>query len=190
MTAYVVLLRGVNLGPHRRVPSSTLREAAEAAGLADARTHLASGNLVVTTGTSGARSEADVARLVHDGLAERLDLDVPAVALALDRLTAVVAANPFPDAAREDPAHLLVLVPLGTLGTDGAEGLAALALAHPGRERLAVAEGVVFVHHVDGIGRSRLTTDVLDRAAGSPLTGRNWTTTTRLLELARAAAAS
>ena len=35
----------------------------------------------------------------------------------------------------------------------------------------------------DGIGRSRVTTAALAKAAGTPVTGRNWNTVTRLLEL-------
>src|ERR687891_578122 len=97
MTAYVVLLRGVNLGPHRRVSAADLRGAAQDAGLADVRTLLTSGNLVVTTGT---RSAEEVARLVHDGLSTRLGIDVPAVALTTSRLADIVRANPFTAAAR------------------------------------------------------------------------------------------
>jgi uncharacterized protein (DUF1697 family) len=182
MTAYVVLLRGVNLGPHRRVSAADLRGAAQDAGLADVRTLLTSGNLVVTTGTSGARSAEEVARLVHDGLSTRLGIDVPAVALTTSRLADIVRANPFTAAAREDPSHLQVHVPLGQVD---AAGIARIDLSVPGRELVAVEKGVVYVHYVEGIGRSRLTTDVLDKAAGSPMTGRNWNTVTRLLEVAQ-----
>ncbi|WP_125776788.1 DUF1697 domain-containing protein [Antribacter gilvus] len=182
MSAFVVLLRGVNLGPHRRVPAADLRGVAQDAGLADVRTLLTSGNLVVTPGTSGATVADDVARLVHDGLTSRLDLDVPAVALSATRLAAVVRDNPFPAAAREDPSHLQAHVPFGPVDE---AGVARLDLRHPGRERIAVAEGVVYVHYVDGIGTSRLTADVLDKAAGTMLTGRNWNTVTRLLEMTR-----
>ncbi|PZR55040.1 hypothetical protein DNL40_01190 [Xylanimonas oleitrophica] len=179
---FVVLLRAVNLGPHHRVPAADLRAAATAAGLADARTYAASGNLVATAGASGATSETAVADLVSRALEERLGEPFPAVALSLERLEAVVAANPFTAAARDHPAQLQVHVPFGTLD---AAGVARLALANPGRELLTVASGVLYVHYVDGIGTSRITAKVLERAAGTVLTGRSWSTTTRLLTMAR-----
>lgn len=185
MTAYAVLLRGVNLGPNRRVSAADLRGAAQDAGLADVRTLLNSGNVVVTEGTSGARSAQDVARVLHEALSARVGLDVDVVALTADRLAAIVKANPFTAAARSDPSHLQVHVPVGPAGPIDAAGIARIDLSVPGRELVAVDEGVVFVHYVDGIGRSRLTTDILDRAAGGPLTGRNWNTVTRLLEMLR-----
>ncbi|GAA1852616.1 DUF1697 domain-containing protein [Myceligenerans crystallogenes] len=180
MAAYVVLLRGVNLGPHRRVPAADLRGAALDAGFADVRTLLNSGNLVLTTGTSGAVTADDVARLVTDQLTGRVDTEVPAIALTSDRVLAVVAENPFPAAARQDPSHLQAHVPFGTVNE---AGIARFDLQHRGREHIGVADGIVYVHYVDGIGRSKITADALDRAAGTTLTGRNWNTITRLVEM-------
>ena len=59
-------------------------------------------------------------------------------------------------------------------------GIARLDLASPGREMLATAAGVLYVHYVDGIGRSKLTPKVIDRAVGAPTTARNWNTITKL----------
>ncbi|MFP3713039.1 DUF1697 domain-containing protein [Puerhibacterium sp. TATVAM-FAB25] len=187
MTAstYVVLLRGVNLGPHRRVPAVDLRAAAADAGLAPARTVLSSGNVVgraPAPGGSGPATEAEVAARVAAGLEERLGQVVPAVAVRADRLAEVVAANPFPDAARDDPSHLLAYVPAGPVDPDG---IARLAQEHAGPERLALAAGALVVEYPAGLASSRLTSARIDRAAGTWLTGRSWNTVTRLLALAR-----
>lgn len=179
ITTYVVLLRGVNLGPHRRVSADDLRSAAADAGLADARTYATSGNVVAAAPVD--TSAADVAAKVSAALAERLGAEVPSVALDAGRLAAIVAANPFPAAARDDPAHLQVHV--GQEPVD-ATGIARLDLANPGRELLAVVDGVLYVHYQDGIGRSRLTAAALDRATGTWTTGRNWNTVLRLHAMA------
>ena len=133
MTAYVVLLRGVNLGPYRRVSAADLRGAAQDAGLADVRTLLTSGNLVVTTGTSGAGSAEEVARLVQNGLSTRLGIDVPAVALTTSRLADIVRANPAAGCVwhrraprggcgRRRPGAVPVRVSRGHLGPGGVPG--------------------------------------------------------------------
>lgn len=180
MAAFVVLLRGVNLGPNRRVPAADLRGAALDAGFATVRTLLNSGNVVLTSGTSGAELPDDVARLLTGNLAERVGADVPAIALTANRLRTIAAENPFAAAAREDPSQLQVHVPFGTVDE---AGIARLDLRHPGREHIGVAAGVVYVHYVDGIGRSKLTTSALDTAAGTTLTARNWNTITRIREI-------
>lgn len=180
MAAFVVLLRGVNLGPHRRVPAADLRGAALDAGFADVRTLLNSGNLVLTTGTSDAVTADDVARLLTDRLTARVDAEVPAIALTAERVRAIAAENPFPAAAREDPSHLQAHVAFGAVDEPG---IARFNLRHRGREHIGVADDVVYVHYVDGIGGSKITAAALDQAAGTTLTGRNWNTITRLLEM-------
>lgn len=177
MTCLAILLRGVNVGPGLRVTAADLRGAAADAGLGTVRTLLNSGNLVVTPGTSGATGAGDAARLVQQHLTERMGQDVPAVGLSAAQLDAIALANPFPVAAREDPSHLQVHVPFGDLDE---AGVARLDLANAGREMLAAAAGVLYVHYVDGIGRSRLTAKIIDRAVGMPTTARNWNTIIRL----------
>lgn len=181
--SYAALLFAVNVGG-RKVPSTRLRALAGELGFAAPRTIVNSGNLVVAAGGSGARSAADVARLVHDGVVEEFGVDATVVVLTTAQLERIVADVPWPKAAREDPSHVLVLV--GEEPVDAA-GIARLDLSTAGRESLAVAHGVLYARYPDGIGRSPLTTTVLSRAAGTPVTGRNWNTVTRLLELAREA---
>jgi uncharacterized protein (DUF1697 family) len=177
MVSFAVLLRAVNVGPGLRVTSADLIGAAGDAGLGAARTLLNSGNLVVTPGTSGATRSTDVAHLVLRHLTGRLGQDVAAVGLSGEQLEAIARANPFSAAARDHPAQLQVHIPFGDLDE---AGIARLDLANPGREMLATAAGVLYVHYVDGIGRSKLTSKVVDKAAGGPTTARNWNTITRL----------
>jgi uncharacterized protein (DUF1697 family) len=177
MASFAVLLRAVNVGPGLRVTSADLLGAADDAGLGAARTLLNSGNLVVTTGTSGATTPDDVARLVQDRLTDRLGQDVAAVGLSAERLEEIARANPFSAAARDHPAQLQVHVPFGDLDE---AGIARLDLANAGREMLATGARVLYVHYVDGIGRSKLTPKVIDKAVGAPTTARNWNTITKL----------
>jgi len=179
VTAYVALLFAVNVGG-RKVPSTALRELAGELGFAHARTVVNSGNLVVAPGTSGASRPDDVARLLHDAVAERFGVDAAVAVLTTERLRKIVRGNPLPDDAEERPAALLVLVGETPVDPDGATTIQ----ARGGTERAVVANGVLYVAYPDGIGRSKLTTSVLTKAAGTPVTGRNWNTLTRLLALA------
>ncbi|MFI2103991.1 DUF1697 domain-containing protein [Isoptericola sp. NPDC019693] len=177
-TAWVVLLRGVNVGGNRRVSSADLREAAASAGLTDARTYANSGNLVAV----GAAGDADVAERVTAALAAQLGGDLRAVALTAGRVAAVLAADPFPDAVADHPSHVQVHVSPEPVDADA---VARLVADRP--ERVAVVDGVLYVDYVAGIGRSKLTPALVDRAAGTWTTARNWNTLTRLVAMAREA---
>jgi uncharacterized protein (DUF1697 family) len=180
VTGFAVLLRGVNVGGGRRAPSADLRAVAQDAGLAGARTLLASGNLVVSPGTSGATTPDDVTRLVRTGLADRLGLDVDVLTLTGADLAAAIAANPFDEAAREDPSHLLLTF---HPRAPDPERVAALDPARYGIEHMAWSGPVSYTWFPGGVGNSRLTPAVLFRTLGVWGTARNWNTVTKLATL-------
>ena len=95
---------------------------------------------------------------------------------------AMVAGNPFEDEARADPGRVLAV-----FYTDPVHD-PTLDPARHGAERVVWDGAHAYAHYPDGIGRSRLTPDVLDRAAGQPGTGRNWRTVLALQGLLRARA--
>lgn len=158
------LLRGVNVGGHRRVPMADLRAVAESVGLGDPRTYVASGNLVAGCGGD---VRAAASRLT-DALAERFGFAVDVVARDAVAWVRYVADAPFPDV---DAANrVLLYLPRDPAPTAAVDALAA-RLAQ-GERAIATADGA-WVFHADGAGRSKLTPDAIDAAFGSPTTGRN-----------------
>ncbi len=71
MTTHVALLRGVNVGGHKKVAMSDLRDFITELGFDDVRSLLQSGNLVFQ---GGARSGADLERMLEVAAQERLGL--------------------------------------------------------------------------------------------------------------------
>lgn len=182
MTAFAALLRGVNVGGHRKVPAADLRAVAAAAGFDDVATLLTSGNVVFSATGAGPEDARQVARAIADGLRGRLGLDVDVVAVVAAALDEVVAANPFPEEAAADPSHLLVTFwtePPGTERTSAFD-----TSGYP--EKLAWAAGVGYTYYPQGIGTSTLTPAVLKRALGTEGTARNWSTVLKLQALAAA----
>jgi uncharacterized protein (DUF1697 family) len=94
-----------------------------------------------------------------------------------------MAANPFAEAASNDPSHLLVM-PMKTAPAAGAE--AALLAMIKGRELAQVIGACAYLVYPDGIGESKLTSAVIERALGVAGTARNWNTVTKLAAMADA----
>lgn len=183
MTAATALLRGVNVGGRRKVPMADLRAVLEQLGHGDVATHLNSGNAVFVVGEgTGAFDPATVSAAIAAGLRERLSLDVDVVVRTSAQIDAVIAANPFGDEAQADPGHVLVVFYADPVRDP------ALDASRYGAERVVWDGAQAYAHYPDGIGRSRLTPDLLDRAAGQPGTGRNWRTVLAVQELLRARA--
>jgi uncharacterized protein (DUF1697 family) len=157
-----------------------LRALMEALQLENGQTLLQSGNLIFR---GGARAGAALERQLEEETARRFGLETDYFVRSADEWRAVVARNPFREAARRDPSHLVVMFLKAAVG---AEPVAALQAAIVGREVVRGAGREIYVTYPDGIGRSRLTSAVIERKLGTRATGRNWNTVLKLAALAGA----
>jgi len=159
---------------------SDLRELLSGMGFRDVRSLLVSGNLVFGGGTGDAlalerRLEAEAARQL--GL--RTDFFVRTV----EEWRALVAKNPFREAAERDPGRLLVMA---LKDAPGAARARALQRTITGREQIRAVGRQAYVTYPDGSGRSRLSVVRIEKGLGTRGTGRNWNTVLKLDALARA----
>jgi uncharacterized protein (DUF1697 family) len=179
MATHLALLRGVNVGGNRKVPMEDLRAFATRLGLGDARTVLQSGNLIFRSPARPAALE----RLLEAESERRLGLKTEFFVRTAEEWTALIARNPFPSEAREDPSHLIVLF---LKDAPGPGRFAALKAAYAGPEVVRSGGREAYVTYPAGIADSRLTASLLDRVLGTRGTGRNWNTVLKLGALAEA----
>ncbi|GAB5448957.1 DUF1697 domain-containing protein [Gymnodinialimonas sp.] len=157
MTEQVLLLRGINVGGHGKLPMAELRRLLDELGAGGALTHLQSGNAVCPKPVD-THALAESIETAHGFR--------PAI-MAITDWHARVATNPF---ATDQPKALHGFF------HDGPPLNAApmQALLSPS-ERLHATPGVTWLYTPDGFGRSRIATR-LERLAGCPVTARNWNT--------------
>lgn len=171
------LLRAVNVGGSK-VIMAELRAMMEAAGFAGAQTLVQTGNLVFD---ASAGSDARIEARIEAEIASKLGVTTDVMVRTVAEWDAMIAANPFASAARDDPGHLVVM-PLKTAVDDGA--LERLRGAIKGRETVEIVGRDLYAHYGDGIGTSKLTIKVIEKAVGVRTTGRNWNTVLKLQALA------
>ena len=168
MTDYVALLRAVNVGGTGKLPMAELKAMAEALGLADARTYIASGNLLFRSDLT----EAEVKAALEERLAAYAGKPVGVLVRTAAELAALRDANPFPDA----PGNRVICTLL-----DGAPPPDALGHArHVAGETMALGERAIYVRYADaGMADSKLVIP-----AAKLGTGRNMNTIAKLAALA------
>jgi uncharacterized protein (DUF1697 family) len=177
MSIHVALLRGINVGGRNRVAMSELRELLGALGFAGAKSLLQSGNLVFE---SDGRTATELERLLEVATARRLDVTADYLVRSADEWQTMVAGNPFPEEAERDPGHLVVMF-LKT--APRAEDVQALQAAIEGPERIRAEGKHLYVAYAAGIGRSKLTSTLIEKKLGVRGTGRNWNTVLKLAAL-------
>jgi uncharacterized protein (DUF1697 family) len=175
---YIALLRAINLAGRAQVSMSDLRELVTSLGFADVRTMLQSGNVVFR---SSARSSAQLERRLETEAAKALDLRTDFFVRTVDEWQGVVADNPFRESAVRDPSHLTVVF---LKGAPAGKDVDALQAAIKGREIVRPGRRHAYIIYPDGIGRSRLTSAMIEKMLGTRGTGRNWNTVVKLGALA------
>ncbi len=176
MPVYASLLRGINVGGRNLIPMAALSEVYAEAGCTGVKTLLQSGNVVFRCSGSTAALGKKLGSVIEARFGFRPGLFLRTAA----QLRAALAANPFVREAEADPSHLILLFFDGKPLASAAKTLAAW---DRGPEQAKLAGGVLYIYYPDGMGRTRLTSAILDRALGGPGTARNFTTVTKLLAL-------
>ncbi len=177
MSVVIALLRAVNVGG-RALKMTDLVALAGALSFAEARTLAQSGNLVFETKDA---PDAALERRLEAAAEARFGFAIDFVVRSAAEWRTLIAKNPFLDAARDDPSHLLV-VPLKTAPPPGA--LEALRAAIKGREEVALTDRDAYLVYPEGIGRSKLTIQVVERYLRTRGTARNWNTALKLAAMA------
>lgn len=184
MTTQIALLRAVNVGGRGTIGMADLRACLVSLGFTDVRTVLQSGNVVLgTDGISGAKLE----QFLEAEFLKRLGLRTDVIVRSPAQWETLISRNPLSDEAWRDPSHLLAMIGKQPVTRKAFAALQAAIAAAGGREMVGEAGGQVYLFFPDGIGRSRVTTALIERALGGPVTGRNWNTILKLAEISSAA---
>jgi len=172
MTGYVALLRGINVGGHRKVPMAALRETAEALGFEKVRTYVASGNLVFET----EQAEGGLEAKLEKAIADRFGFDVDVIIRSASQWAAHARANPLKPESEKEPAfvHMTVGKRAPTEGD-----IAALSAKAGDNERVLSAGGAIWTWYGNGAGQSKIGTG---KSTGV-WTARNWRTVQTLQEM-------
>jgi uncharacterized protein (DUF1697 family) len=178
MARHVALLRAVNVGGTGTVAMPALRGLLTGLGFGEATTLLQSGNLVFR---GDHRSGGELEILLENAAADRLQLRTDFLVRSAAEWARIVASNPYHDEAARDPSHLLLMV---LKSAPPAHAFEALRAAITGPETFRAADREMYIRYPAGIGRSKLTTRLIETRLGTRGTGRNWNTVLKLTELA------
>jgi uncharacterized protein (DUF1697 family) len=175
VSTYVAFLRGINLGPTKKISMAQLRGLAEELGYAEVRTYINSGNLIFTSGKRPPTLEKEISAAIKSTIGHSVDVAVRTPA----QLKKILAENPFPDG---NPSQVTVAFLTQAAPPNAKEKVAAMAKDY---EPFSFAGHEVYVHYSQGIGTSKLA-ERFSAIIGVSSTVRNIRTVQKVLELAQA----
>jgi uncharacterized protein (DUF1697 family) len=167
MTAFVALLRAVNVGGTGKLPMAELRAMCERAGFVRSSTYIASGNAVIVADMT----EAEVTAALGTQLEAYAGKPVGVLVRTAAEMADVLANNPFPDTPTN--RTVAIFLPAPPLA-DALSGV-----RHQTTEQVGLGAREVYVAYGETMGRSRL---VIPAAEGG--TARNMNTVAALARMA------
>lgn len=172
----VALLRGINVGARNKILMKDLRSVCESLGWTSVETHLQTGNVVFTMSGRKAGLESSLEQTIETNLG----VSVPVVIRDAKTIAKYLDECPLPSEAGRDPARTLLYVTKKPVATTALETLESRAAEG---ERIRVQRDSLWIYFSPGVPSSKLTPAVIERAVGSPATGRNWKTVSKIREL-------
>lgn len=144
MTAYVALLRAVNVSGTGKLPMAELLQMGERCGFGSVRTFIASGNLLFTSDLA----EAEVRRRIASEVEAFFGKPVPVFVRSRAEMIALAEGNPFTD---DKPsrvmAHVIEEEPVAAMLAE---------VRDVAGERMALGPRAIYVSYGEGIGSTRL----------------------------------
>lgn len=177
MRTWIALLRGINVGGHRKLPMKELTALLEGLGCEGVRTYIQSGNAVY-------RAERDLADEIADAIERAKGFRAAVMTLEAEAFEAAVDGNPFPEAV-DEPKTLHLFFLSGPAGPGAVERLRAVKSK---REDFVLNDRVLYLHTLDLLTGSKIA-EKAERLLGAGATARNWNSVTKILDLARQVAA-
>ncbi|MGB7824396.1 MAG: DUF1697 domain-containing protein [Candidatus Sulfotelmatobacter sp.] len=177
MPIYVSMLRGINVGGHKKMKMDQLRASIETLGLEQVKTYIQSGNVVFKTGKI---SPSALSKRIEEKLLGEFGFSVSVVSRTIDEMSRAIANNPFLRERGIDAEKLHVTFLSEAPAASARKKLEALTAA-PDQSRCLGKE--LYLYLPNGVAESRLMKTPLDRLLSVVTTTRNWRTVNALHQM-------
>ena len=178
MPVLISMLRGVNLGPHNRIRMDDLRALYQSLKLENPRSYVQSGNVLFR---SREKTGPQLAKKIQAPIQKKFGCCPEVILRTPDEMRKAIAANPFPERTKLEPAKVLVTF---LAGKPPGEAAANLDKFKGFPEELHLNGRELYIYFPNGAGRSKLPWSTLDKLLKVTGTARNWNSVQAMLAIA------
>lgn len=175
MNKYIALLRGINIGGHKKILMADLKVLFQDLGFENVATYIQSGNVVFES--SGDNVSA-FAKAIKEKIKQSYNFEVSVLVLNVQTLQKVMSDCPFLMEQKEKSYFILLDRP------PTQENIAQLNAEVYAGEEFHITPRCVYFFAANGYGRAKLTGSTVERKLDVVATARNYRTMCKLLEMA------
>ncbi len=175
MKRYICILRGINVGGHRKILMNDLVVLLEKENFQNVKTYIQSGNIAFN---SVSLSHTDLETKIKSIIEKEYGFDVPIIVLTKKEIEETIKNFPFSDAIH---AHVTFLQSIPSK-----ELVESLNLIDYSPEEFVVNGKFVYLKSIEKYHQSKLSNNFFEKKLKVAATTRNWKTVIKLKELAEA----
>ncbi len=173
MKIYIALLKGINVGGHKKVPMAKLRELLNSEGFENVQTYIQSGNIILQSSDAA----ASVEEKIHKAILSHFGFDVSVIAKTREELQTIFDASPFAKEKREK-SYFIILNAVPEVGlVQEAEKISYE------NEEFKIIKNSLYFHSSAGYGKAKFNMNTFERKLNVIGTARNYNTMVKLLSL-------
>lgn len=177
MSAFVSMLRGINVGGQKQIRMQTLRGIYEELGFTRVRSYVQSGNVIFE---SMEQDPSFLMKQIESRIELKCGFPVPVFIRQVHELGRILTGNPFIIDRNEDTSKLhvtfLYQAPPDTVWSK-------LVTPSDAPDEFAQGEMAIYLYCPNGYGKTRLSNSFFEQKLGVLVTTRNWNTVNALYDL-------
>lgn len=174
MNTYIALLRGINVGGHKKTPMAELRTLLEKIGLVNVKTYIQSGNIVFQ---SSAKDKSEIEELIKKSIHGHFGFEVPTLVKTHSELQTILDTCPFSEEKKSKSYFtLLQSVPKKQ------DVVEATKKQYEGEEYEILGD-CIYYYCEKGYGQAKFNMGLFERMLKTNATSRNYRTMLKLLEM-------
>lgn len=174
MKAYIALLRGINVGGHKKVPMAELRELLTKSGLKNVSTYIQTGNIIFKTSENNI---AKIEAIIKKAIIDYFKFEVSVLVKTPQDLQRIFDACPFSEEKKKKSYFtMLHYIPNDELVKEASKKI------YEGEEYLIV-EDCLYYFCEKGYGQAKFNMNLFERKLKTTSTSRNYNTMVKLLSL-------
>lgn len=176
MNTFVALLRSINVSGHNIIKMADLKALLDRPEFINVSTYLQSGNVIFQ---SSVESPQELSSLIAHIIKVNYGFDIEVKVLEARVFRTSLDQNPFLSKKEIDTKKLYYLHLFGDPSVDGLQEITA---DDKFPEAMVLIDQTLYVHYINGFGRSKLSGNYIERKLGVKVTARNHNTMQNLVK--------
>jgi len=173
MPTHIVLLKGINVSGHKKVPMAELRQVLAESGFQNVRTYIQSGNIVLES----SETVRELEDKIHKTIRDHFGFDVSIIVKTREELQTIFDHSPFSKEKKENSYFIMFgKVPDKNL-------LKEIASISYENEEVVIKENALYFYSAAGYGKAKFNMNTYERKLKVSGTARNYNTMVKLLSL-------